>query len=161
MMQRLFDAWREWMMKRGSWKMIRRDGTLDYLERFYLLKIRGHALFLHRFWADDQDGLHDHPWPWARLILSGGYFEEGADGGKHWRPRGTFSYRSAEVLHRLTMPAELKGKTWSLFYHGRRTRQWGFLEMDTGFRSGWVSARETGNQITNTRMGWLFPRKQD
>ena len=50
-----------------------------YLERYYLfLKERKSFpfnVFLHKFLKGDPDDVHDHPWPYATLILRGGYWE--------------------------------------------------------------------------------------
>ena len=50
-----------------------------YLERYYLfLKERERFpfnVFLHKFLKGDPDDVHDHPWPYATLILKGGYYE--------------------------------------------------------------------------------------
>ena len=50
-----------------------------YLVRYYLfLKDRKwfpFNVFLHKFMKGDPDELHDHPWPYATLILKGGYWE--------------------------------------------------------------------------------------
>ena len=50
-----------------------------YLERYYLfLKDRKKFpfnVFLHKFLKGDPDDVHDHPWPYATLILKGGYYE--------------------------------------------------------------------------------------
>ncbi len=50
-----------------------------YLERYYLfLKERNRFpfnVFLHKFLKGDPDDVHDHPWPYATLILKGGYYE--------------------------------------------------------------------------------------
>jgi hypothetical protein len=47
-----------------------------YLERYYLfLKDRKKFpfnVFLHKFLKSDPDDVHDHPWPYATLILKGG-----------------------------------------------------------------------------------------
>jgi hypothetical protein len=32
-------------------------------------------IFLHRFLKSDPDDVHDHPWPYATLIIKGGYYE--------------------------------------------------------------------------------------
>ena len=54
-----------------------------YLERYYLfLRERDRFpfnVFLHKFLKSDPDDVHDHPWPYATLILKGGYWE--------WTPR--------------------------------------------------------------------------
>ena len=48
----------------------------NYLERFYVLSLSFLGIYLHRFWADDDDGLHDHPWHSISIVLSGSYNEE-------------------------------------------------------------------------------------
>jgi len=54
-----------------------------YLERYYVfLKDRKRFpfnVFVHKFLKSDPDDVHDHPWPYATLILKGGYWE--------WRPQ--------------------------------------------------------------------------
>jgi hypothetical protein len=54
-----------------------------YLERYYVfLKDRKRFpfnIFVHKFLKSDPDDVHDHPWPYATLILKGGYWE--------WRPQ--------------------------------------------------------------------------
>ena len=50
-----------------------------YLERYYVFlkdrKLFPFNVFLHRFLKSDPDHVHDHPWPYATLILRGGYYE--------------------------------------------------------------------------------------
>ena len=50
-----------------------------YLERYYVfLSDRTwfpFNVFLHKFLKSDPDDVHDHPWPYATLILRGGYWE--------------------------------------------------------------------------------------
>ena len=56
-----------------------RQNDEPYLERYYLfLKDRKRFpfnVFLHKFLKSDPDDVHDHPWPYATLILKGGYHE--------------------------------------------------------------------------------------
>lgn len=161
----LFRMWLRWMEQRGSHKLIRRlykpergeEGWEPYLDRYYLLRFswRGRPLlgvFLHRFWASDQEGVHDHPWPNASLILAGGYSEQDADGTVRWCPAGAVRCRQAQVFHRLTVPKELSGRTWTLFLHGPRQRPWGFLR-----GGGWDEA-DDGGERTSFR-GVVFPRR--
>jgi hypothetical protein len=108
-----------------------------YLERYYLfLKDRENFpfnVFLHKFLKGDPDDLHDHPWPYATLILKGGYYEwtpefnsEGQKIGetRHWRGPGHFRICKPTSYHRI----ELKdGVTaWTLFMPGPKQRDWGF-----------------------------------
>ena len=54
-----------------------RDGKVPYLIRYYLfLKERKNFPFnitLHKVLVSDEPTLHDHPWSWGAIILSGGY----------------------------------------------------------------------------------------
>jgi hypothetical protein len=107
------------------------------LTRYYLfLKDRKwfpFNIFVHKFHKGDPGDVHDHPWPYATLILKGGYyeytpnFEDGKMIGetKHWRRPGHFRVCSSNSYHRI----ELKpGVTpWTLFMPGPHKREWGFL----------------------------------
>lgn len=157
-MQGLFEAWCRWMQARGSCKITklnsdgRRGGEEPYLERYYILKTSRFSLFLHRFWSSDPEGVHDHPWDWGRLILCGGYTEEGADGVLSWRPAGSFVYRQpAEVFHRVHIAEP--GATWTLFWHWRRRRLWGYLNPGD---TAWVES--LGNVERPELRGTIFPR---
>jgi len=112
-----------------------------YLTRYYLfLKKRTYFpfnIFLHRFHKSDDATPHDHPWPYATIILWGGYYEwipffnemgELTCEVQKWRGPGHFRFCSAESYHRI----ELKpGKTcWTLFIPGKKRRDWGFLVND-------------------------------
>ena len=68
------------MNKLGRYLLIpdRRTGE-DYMHRYYLfLKDRKWFPFnltLHKIVKSDDPIFHDHPWPYATLILKGGYRE--------------------------------------------------------------------------------------
>ena len=130
------------MMKLDRKRLIydRIDNEL-YLTRYYLfLKKRTYFpfnIFLHRFHKSDDATPHDHPWPYATIILWGGYYEwipffnecgELTCEIQKWRGPGHFRFCSAESYHRI----ELKpGKTcWTLFIPGKKRRDWGFLVND-------------------------------
>jgi len=107
-----------------------------YLERYYLLfaerqsKVKWFPfnLLLHHICASDPSGFHDHPWPWASLILKGGYWEHTPE-GTIWRGAGSFRLRSATAQHRLEIDrAKAGGETWTLFLVGTRIREWGFID---------------------------------
>jgi len=127
-----------------------RDGKSPYLVRYYIfLKEREKFpfnVFLHNFLRSDPDDLHDHPWPWATLILKGGYWEwipvfreeiEDAFAGvntsteniigerKVWRGAWTFRSNIAESYHRIELEPGVD--CWTLFMTGKRIREWGFL----------------------------------
>lgn len=109
-----------------------------YLERYYLfLKDRKSFpfnIFLHRFLKSDPDDVHDHPWPYATIILKGGYYEwvpefnsKGEKIGevRHWRSPGHFRTCGATSYHRIELDPGVD--CWTLFMPGPQKRDWGFL----------------------------------
>ena len=108
------------------------------LTRYYLfLKDRKRFpfnVFLHKFHKGDPGDVHDHPWPYATLILKGGYYEwvpKFDSGGKKideermWRGPGHFRLCRATSYHRIEL---CEGVTpWTLFMPGPHKREWGFL----------------------------------
>lgn len=113
------------------------DGEL-YLTRYYLfLKERTKCpfnIFLHRFHKSDDEVFHDHPWPFATLILRGGYWEwrpqfdsEGRKVGEmaRWCGAGSFRISRAKTYHRIELNPAVP--CWTLFMPGAKQRDWGFL----------------------------------
>jgi hypothetical protein len=109
-----------------------------YLERYYLfLRDRERFpfnIFLHKFLKSDPDDVHDHPWPYATVILKGGYWEwipvfdtVGRKIGEvqHWRKPGHFRTCSASSFHRIELDPDVT--CWTLFMPGPKQRDWGFM----------------------------------
>lgn len=134
------------LLKRLGRKRIVMDRVNNepYLERYYLfLKDRVHFpfnVFLHKFLKSDPDDLHDHPWPYATLILKGGYWEwrpqfnsQGQKTGEiaKWCGPGSFRWAGANSLHRIELDPGVE--CWTLFMPGPQQRDWGFTT-----RQGWV-----------------------
>ena len=108
------------------------------LTRYYLfLKDRKRFpfnVFLHKFHKGDPGDVHDHPWPYATLILKGGYYEwvpkfdsngKKIDEERMWRGIGHFRLCRATSYHRIEL---CEGVTpWTLFMPGPHKREWGFL----------------------------------
>ncbi len=107
-----------------------------YLERYHLTRLPfGYRVYLHRFVASDPGrGLHNHPWKHAlSLVLSGQYRETRmrdarADNSLQSRRirAGRFNFISGEVFHRINI--DDNSECWSLFIHGPKARDWGFLQ---------------------------------
>ena len=109
-----------------------------YLERYYLF-IRERErfpfnIFLHKFLKSDPDDVHDHPWPYATIILKGGYWEwiphfdtVGRKTGEYqvWRGPGHFRISKANSFHRIELDPDITA--WTLFMPGPKQRDWGFL----------------------------------
>jgi hypothetical protein len=115
-----------------------------YLERYYLfLRERERFpfnVFLHKFLKSDPDDVHDHPWPYATVILKGGYWEwiphfdtVGRKTGEYqvWRGPGHFRISKANSFHRIELDPDITA--WTLFMPGPKQRDWGFL-----VRNKWV-----------------------
>lgn len=109
-----------------------------YLERYYIfLKDRTRFpfnVFIHKFLKSDPDDVHDHPWPYFTLILSGGYWEWipqfNSKGQKitemaKWRGAGHFRICKAISYHRIELDPNITA--WTLFIPGPQKREWGFL----------------------------------
>jgi len=109
-----------------------------YLERYYVfLKDRTwfpFNIFVHKFLKSDPDDVHDHPWPFATLILKGGYWEwqpqfddQGRKMGEiaRWCSAGSFRTAGANTYHRIELDPDVT--CWTLFMPGMKQRDWGFL----------------------------------
>jgi len=149
----MLDRLLNWIKNRGGSRMIMRDGK-PYLERFYLFKSKWLTIVIHKFWANDPDEPHDHPWHWASYVLRGCYFENHVDGTREYRTPGSLKIRRSTEFHRITMedywanetedgPA---GLTTTLFFMGRRHRDWGFLRGDK-----WINAKEYDRQAVEVQ----------
>ena len=115
-----------------------RVNNQPYLERYYVfLKDRTRFpfnVFLHKFLKSDPDDVHDHPWPYATLILRGGYHEwvplfdvNGKKIGEtcQWYGAGSFRISRATSYHRIELDPSVD--CWTLFMPGIKQRDWGFL----------------------------------
>ena len=101
----------------------------DYLERYAIFRHPKFSVYLHRFSASDlYRNLHDHPWNWAAsLVLSGFYVEKRlATDVAQTRFVNFFNVIRGDTFHRIVLPFNKK-PVWTLFIHGPRTKQWGFL----------------------------------
>jgi len=115
-----------------------RENNEPYLERYYIF-LRDRTwfpfnVFIHKFIKSDPDDVHDHPWPYATLILKGGYYEwvpvfdeDGRISGetRHWRGPGHFRVCSATSYHRIELNPSVTA--WTMFMPGPQRREWGFL----------------------------------
>ena len=116
-----------------------RQSNEPYLERYYIfLKDRKKFpfnIFIHKFLKSDPDDVHDHPWPYATLILKGGYWEwipqfnsrgEKINELAKWRGPGHFRICKATSYHRIELDPDITA--WTLFMPGPQKREWGFLK---------------------------------
>lgn len=147
------------MNKLGRYRLIpdRRTGE-DYMHRYYLfLKDRKWFPFnltLHKIVKSDDPIFHDHPWGYATLILSGGYWEHtpvfDSNGKKiaefqKWRGPGSVIIRKAKEFHWLEMDPNV-GPATTLFFMGPQQREWGFLVDRAKKKTQWI---QWENYLTN------------
>lgn len=82
------------------------------------------CVYLHKFLRDDDDrALHDHPWWFVSLILSGGY-DEWLENSIVCRRFPSIAFRRAEHRHRVVL--HRNRPCWTLVVRGRARRTWGF-----------------------------------
>jgi hypothetical protein len=125
-----------------------RQSSEPLLERYYVfLKDRTwfpFNIFVHKFLKSDPDDVHDHPWPYATLILKGGYYEWipqfDKQGNKFneiavWRGPGSFRICGATSYHRIELDPSVTA--WTLFMPGPQEKEWGFL-----VKNKWVHNEE-------------------
>lgn len=97
-----------------------------YMERYYLLggsnRAPGTTARYHHILASDVADLHDHPWDFLSVIISGRYIETTPTTEQEYGP-GSVLVRKAEQLHRLTLP---DGPVWTFVVIGPARRRWGF-----------------------------------
>jgi hypothetical protein len=112
------------------------QGGEPYMRRHFLLgggaRARGTTARFHEILRSDTADMHDHPWDFVSVILSGRYVESTPDGEREFGP-GSVLVRRAEQLHRLVLPA---GPVWTFVTVGPVRRRWGFATAD-----GWVPWR--------------------
>lgn len=130
----------KWLESHGRKRIVYdRVDNAPYLERYYLfIKDRDSFpfnVFLHKFLKSDIDDVHDHPWPYATLILRGGYYEYVPildQQGKilemqcSWRGPGHFRICKSTSLHRIELKPNVD--CWTLFMPGPKQREWGFIK---------------------------------
>lgn len=100
------------------------DGE-PYLRRWYLLRTRPVAVFVHQFLRSDEDrALHDHPWWYLVIPIRRGYREWTEAGCRRVWPLIGTRLRPARHRHRVEL---IDGRpAWSIFVRFRRVREWGF-----------------------------------
>jgi hypothetical protein len=107
-----------------------------YLIRWYLLRTKPLAIFIHKFVRSDEDrALHDHPWNFIVVPIWRGYFEHNPTGRRRVWPIIGARFRRGTYRHRveLVRAAGIELPSWSVFFRFREFRDWGFWMPE-----GWV-----------------------
>jgi len=88
----------------GKWCLYRND-IGDYMQRWILQTPWGTFRLHHILRSDEARALHDHPWDFTSILLTGGYDEilPRADGSEYCvhHPRWSVVRHAAEDQHRL------------------------------------------------------------
>lgn len=103
------------------------EGKTTYLSRYTLPLPFGYALMLHKFHRGDVGrDPHDHPFSFASLILSGGYYEEHPADRFRWYRPGRFLFRRATFRHRVELRKVYAGTevTWKDYVPGTNFSEW-------------------------------------
>jgi mannose-6-phosphate isomerase-like protein (cupin superfamily) len=110
-----------------------RQGDAPYLERHFLIGGKGSSSArYHHILTSDPQHLHDHPWDFISVIISGSYIETTEDNEVEYGP-GSVLVRRAEQLHRLTLT---NGPVWTFVTTSAPRRTWGFAA-DDGWMPWW------------------------
>lgn len=141
--------------KRIFFWILRKDITdgqgVLYLRRWILTpRIFGYQIFLHKIVRPDHDRcLHDHPWGFFGIVLSGGYTEDLPGGIRRTNKPGRFINRwSPNFTHRIH--SLLNGKaSWTLLIRGPYRRSWGFYTP-----RGWMGWKAFLSLAEKTRVLW-------
>lgn len=133
------------------------NGKESYLIRWTLFSCPWFSIKVHKILVSDDDCLHDHPWSYLSLILSGGYWEETPNLEKgladavsaavnsdsedtgiiarvskrgRWYGPGSILWRPAPgSIHRLV----LYEPAMTLIITFKRVQEWGFFT-----KAGWI-----------------------
>lgn len=129
--------------KWAVWKRldIRNNDGETYLARLRIIDTPWFGVYLHRIEGiDPQSDPHDHPWNFLSVVLAGGYTEQvwrmhrGSSEKMHfpyvrrWPPLTIHRMKAEGVAHRII---ETEPHTLSLILRGKRSREWGFWNIDS------------------------------
>ena len=121
----------------GEWQLWERETIYDpeskkpYIKRIRIIKTPMFSIFYHRFYLPDKDrALHDHPWNFATVLLTGSYSEtiktHPYAGPKDFaRHSPGIYFHPSKHFHRINT---LLGTVRTLVFIGAKHKNWGFLE---------------------------------
>lgn len=130
---------RRTFLRLGRFLRVYRDDLGGYMHRWIAETPLGTLRLHHILRSDAGRDLHDHPWDFWSLLLTGGYYEVTPDPDVPWATRGraiprwSLVRRKAEDLHQLLLDRPV----WTLVWTGPKRRSWGFQT-----RRGWVNWRQ-------------------
>lgn len=122
------------------------EGTMKevpYLVRYFVFRSKWLSVYIHRFLRSDTDGLHNHPWNFATLLLEGGYKEHTFFGVNERSARkNRFVTRKTSDFHRVEIDGfytfeERDKAPLTVLVHGPYKGDWGFLNPHTSKWEPW------------------------
>ena len=132
------------------------EGSPVYMRRWWLRRRPGgngngqDGLYVHVFDNDDPEGLHDHPWPSASLLLSGGPIFEDTTHGTSIIENRSIVLRPAAHRHRIRLrhgplmhdESVSRLTATTLFCTGIRVQEWGFEQPDGSIKP--ITSKQKG-----------------
>ncbi len=121
-----------------------------HFRRYRLLQTPWFAIYIHQILRSDEElDMHDHPWKFTSVILSGSYEETVTSPPyfdttrwlRHYQ--GDVVEHAAEEAHRLRLTSK---EVWTLVITSGRKREWGYQT-----KTGWLGHKEY-RQLKNERM---------
>lgn len=111
-------------------EIMSKAGVLHF-RRWRILSTPWFGVYIHRIYkADDDKYLHDHPWDYWSMVLTGSYNEETetsprpGHGKENMLVPGSCNSRRGEQFHKIK---SLNSKSvTTLFITGKRRRDWGY-----------------------------------
>lgn len=99
----------------------------NLMNRKSLLSLGRFKVRIHKFSNKDKSGkLHNHPFSYISIVLSGGYTEELKDGVITHQPTGAVIIRKSNTPHRIISCLENTKTLIITFYN--KTNEWNFCE---------------------------------
>lgn len=121
-------------------EIVSKEGKVHF-RRYRLLSTPWFSLYLHQICRSDEDvDMHDHPWDFESMILSGSYAEfskyppefDDVEYNKFYA--GDCIKHNAEDAHRIYL---LSPEVWTLVFTSGRNREWGYQTSE-----GWINHEE-------------------
>lgn len=105
-----------------------KTGELHF-RRWRIIETSRFSVYIHGIYKADEDKhMHDHPWDYTRIILSGFYDECFINEAGRQESTVTTPWkiikRKAEMLH--TIRELYTKRVFTLFITGRKRREWGY-----------------------------------
>lgn len=122
-------------------EIVSKQGQVHF-RRYRLIQTPWFAIYIHQILESDKDtDMHDHPWNFTSLILSGSYYESYKIAPDFQSIHnkvyfvGDVIKHKAEDVHKITIQTP---EVWTLVFTSGRVRDWGYrLKYDS-----WIGHKE-------------------